>query len=56
MIALPIGAARANHIKIESNSQPPAPPYPAPAPSQTIHITAQQFLIWQRQCHRWHER
>ena len=46
IIALPISAARANHIKIDGNPQPPAPPYPAPAPSQTIHadhITAQQI-------------
>jgi hypothetical protein len=45
IIALPIGAARANHIRIEG-SPPPAPPYPAPASSQTIHadhITAQQI-------------
>jgi hypothetical protein len=46
IIALPISAARANHIKIDGNPRPPAPPYPAPAPSQTIHadhITAQQI-------------
>ena len=46
MVALPIGAARANHIKIEGNPQPPTSPYPAPAASETIHadhITAQQI-------------
>jgi hypothetical protein len=46
IIAFPIGAARANHIKIEGSPQPVAPPSPAPAPSQTIHadhITAQQI-------------
>ena len=46
MVALPIGAARANHVKIEGSPQPAAPPYPAPAASQTIHadhITAQQI-------------
>jgi hypothetical protein len=45
IVALPIGVARANHVKIEGSSQPPAPPNPAPASSQTIHadhITAQQ--------------
>ena len=45
MVALPIGVAPANHVKIEGSSQPPAPPTPAPASSQTIHadhITAQQ--------------
>src|SRR5206468_12181180 len=43
---LPACAARANHVRIEGNSQPPAPPNPAPASSQTIHadhITAQQI-------------
>jgi hypothetical protein len=46
IIALPIGAARANHIKIDGNPQPSVPPSPAPASSQTIHadhITAQQI-------------
>jgi hypothetical protein len=46
IIALPIGAARANHIKIDGNPQPATPPNPAPASSQTIHadhITAQQI-------------
>jgi hypothetical protein len=44
IIALPIGAARANHIKIDGSPQPSAPP--SPASSQTIHadhITAQQI-------------
>jgi len=47
MVALPIGAARADHVKISGSPRQPAPPYPAtPAPSQTIHadhITAQQI-------------
>jgi hypothetical protein len=46
MVALPIGVVRGNHIKIEGSPQPAAPPYPAPAASQTIHadhITAQQI-------------
>ena len=46
IIALPFGAARANHIKIDGNPQPSVPPSPAPASSQTIHadhITAQQI-------------
>jgi hypothetical protein len=45
MIALPIGAARANHVKIDGHPQPATPPSPAPAASQTIHadhITAQR--------------
>lgn len=46
MVALPIGSARADHVKIEGTRRPVAPPYPAPASSQTIHadhITAQQI-------------
>ena len=46
MVALPIGVARASHIKIDGSSQRPTPPTLAPASSQTIHadhITAQQI-------------
>ena len=46
LFALPMGAARANHIKIEGSPQPAVMPYPAPAPAQTVHadhITAQQI-------------
>ena len=46
MVALPMGAARADHVKIEGSPRQPVPPYPAPASSQTIHadhITAQQI-------------
>src|SRR5262249_12067095 len=44
--ARPMGAARANHVKIEGSPRQAVPPYPAPASSQTIHadhITAQQI-------------
>jgi len=46
LVALPMGAARANHVKIEGSPRQAVPPYPAPASSQTIHadhITAQQI-------------
>ena len=46
MVALPIGLARANHIRIDGNSPPAVQPVPAPASSQTIHadhITAQHI-------------
>src|SRR5262249_14257024 len=46
LFALPMSAARANHIKIEGSPQPAVTPYPAPAPAQTghaEHIRAQQI-------------
>jgi len=46
MVTLPIGAARADHVKIEGSPRQSMPPYPGPASSQTIHadhITAQQI-------------
>jgi len=46
MVALPMGAARADHVKIAGSAAQPVPTYPAPASSQTIHadhITAQQI-------------
>ena len=44
LFALPMGAARADHIRIQGSPQPAVMPYPAP--SQTVHadhITAQQI-------------
>jgi hypothetical protein len=46
MVALPLGWACANHVKIQGTTQTPTPPYQAPAPSPTIHadhIKAQQI-------------
>jgi len=46
IVALPMGAARADHVKIEGSPRTPVPAYPGPASSQTIHadhIKAQQI-------------
>lgn len=44
--ALPLGWARADHVRIEGSPQPPAPPSAPAAASQTLHadqITALQI-------------
>src|SRR5262245_5181570 len=46
IVALPMGAARADHVKIEGSPVQPVTTYPGPASSQTIHadhIKAQQI-------------
>jgi len=37
MIALPLGWAGANHVKIEGSTQAPTQVYQAPAPAPTLH-------------------